>query len=434
MKVSYYTLGCKVNEYESVAIINTFLDNGFELVKFNELADVYIINTCTVTATSDSKSRKIIRQAVKNNPNAVVAVMGCFSQLNPKQVEEIEGVDIILGTKNRHLLFDLVLDYLKTKNPQFLVGDVSKGREYEEIKLKRYNNQTRGFIKIEDGCDNFCSYCAIPFARGRVRSRFVDDIVLEIQNLASQGMKEVVLTGINTGAYGKDLDNFSFVDLLKNLIERVNNLPRIRISSLEMTEITDELLEFINNNKVVFCNHFHIPLQGGSDLVLKKMNRKYTLEEYAQKIKKIRNIFPDANITTDVMVGFPGETIEDFTQAKQFISEMNYGDMHVFPYSRRPNTKAYDFPDQVDDISKKFRVNELLVLTKEKALEYRKKFEGEILEVLVEKSRNGLATGHTANYLNVEFESLTAINNDIVKVLITKADYPMCFGKEIKNV
>ena len=276
MKVSYYSLGCKVNEYESVAVINKFLDNGFKLVGFHDVADVTIINTCTVTNTSDSKSRKIIRQAVKNNPKGVVAVMGCFSQLNPLQVKEIEGVDIVLGTNNRHLLYDLSMDVLKSKDSKYMIEDISKDKNYEEIKVNRYNNQTRGFIKIEDGCDNFCSYCAIPYARGRVRSRLPLDVIEEIKHLVEGGMNEVVLTGINTGAYGKDLKDYKFVNLLKDLVEKVDNLPRIRISSLEMTEITVELLTVINENKDKFCDHFHIPLQAGANNTLKLMNRKYT--------------------------------------------------------------------------------------------------------------------------------------------------------------
>lgn len=434
MKVSYYSLGCKVNEYESVAIINEFMDKGFELVGFHDLADVYIINTCTVTNTSDSKSRKIIRQAVRNNKDAVVAVMGCFSQLNPLQVKEIEGVDIILGTNNRHLLYDHVMNVLKTKNHKFLVEDISKDKNYEEIKVNRYNNHTRGFIKIEDGCDNFCSYCAIPYARGRVRSRLPEDVIDEIKHLSLQGMKEVILTGINTGAYGKDLNGYKFVDLLKELVEKVDNLPRIRISSLEMTEITDDLLELINNHKEKFCEHFHIPLQGGHNSTLKRMNRKYTTEEYLEKINKIRKVFPNANITTDVMVGFPGESSSDFESTKEFIDSIEYGEMHVFPYSRRPNTRAYDFPEQIDDITKKFRTTDLLNLSKENAIKYRNQFIGKPLEVIVEKVQNGIAYGHSSNYINIMFPTKTVKQNDLVMVEVKDAMYPIANGKEIINV
>lgn len=434
MKVSYYSLGCKVNEYESVAIINKFMDNGFELVGFHEQADVVIINTCTVTSTSDSKSRKIIRQAVKNTPDGVIAVMGCFSQLNPMQVQEIAGVDLVLGTNNRHLLYDLVIDTLKTKKLNIFIEDISKLRKYEEIKVNRYNNQTRGFIKIEDGCDNFCSYCAIPYARGRVRSRQPEDVLNEINQLAKGGMKEIVLTGINTGAYGKDFDNYNFINLLKDLISKTVNLPRIRISSLEMTEINEELLQILKENKTNFCDHFHIPLQGGTNTILKMMNRKYTTEQYFNKIKDIRSIFPDANITTDIMVGFPQETSNEFIATKDFINSLDFGEMHVFPYSKRPNTLAFTFDDQVDDATKRFRTNELLCLNIEKASRYREKFIGKTVEVLVEKTQNGIAFGHTKNYINLKFATNKAKNNDLVNVELLDANYPVANGKEIIDV
>ena len=434
MKVSYYSLGCKVNEYESVAIINEFLDHGFELVDFNQPADVYIINTCTVTATSDAKSRKMIRHAIRLNKDAVVAVMGCFAQLNPLAVQDIEGVDIILGTTNRHLLYSLVMDVLKNKKPHFLVEENRKSREYEEIKIKRYNNQTRGFVKIEDGCDNFCSYCAIPYARGRVRSRKPNEVIEEIQTLSLQGMKEIVLTGINTGAYGKDFENYQLPDLLLGIIKKTPNLGRIRISSIEATEVSDYLLTVIKENKQHFCSHFHIPLQGGCNETLKRMNRKYDVEYYSEKIAKIRNIIPDVNITTDILAGFAGETNADFEKSKAFIASLNFGEMHIFPYSRRPNTKAYDFPDQIDEVTKKYRVNELLELNRVKATEYRKQFQNQILEVVVEKNQNGLAFGHSSNYLAVQFRSLTAQSNDLVQVKIDKPNYPISLGKEIIDV
>lgn len=431
MKVSYYALGCKVNLYESEAVINQFVDNGFELVDFHDISDVYIINTCTVTATSDSKSRKIIRQAVKRNPDAVVAVMGCFSQLNPEQVKEIEGVDIILGTTNRHLLYSMVIDSLNNKGKFLEITDFKEIKEYEEIKIKRYNDKTRGFVKIQDGCNNFCSYCRIPYARGTIRSRNPIDVIDEIQNLSNQGMKEIVLTGINTGSYGKDLDNYTFANLLDDLVKKVENLGRIRISSIEVTEISDELLNVISENKAHFCDHFHIPLQGGANATLKTMHRKYNVEYYLNKIKKIRKIFPDANITTDIMAGFVGETNEDFKDALKFVDEIGFGEMHVFPYSKRPNTLAYKMEGHIDEITKRFRVNELLIINKENALKYREGFIGKIVDVVVEKNVRGKAFGHSSNYLEIEFDSKTAKSNDLVKIMVTKADYPISTGVEI---
>ncbi|HHX80683.1 MAG TPA: MiaB/RimO family radical SAM methylthiotransferase, partial [Acholeplasmataceae bacterium] len=323
MKVSYCSLGCKVNEYEAVAIINQFLESGFNLVPFDEEADVYIINTCTVTANSDAKSRKMIRQATRRNPDAVVAVMGCFSQLHPDDVKKI-GADVVIGTSNRHRLFNLCLEALEKKDKHYYIDDMKTNRAYEEIKVNRYLNHTRGFIKIEDGCDNFCSYCEIPYARGRVRSRKADDIISEIEKLTAQGMKELVLSGINTGAYGKDLEGFGFVDLLAEIL-KVKELGRIRISSIEVTQLTPELLALIAENRDHFCNHFHIPLQNGNDEILKLMNRKYDTEYYYEKIKEIRKIFPDANITTDYMVGFPGETAEHFQAGLEFARKVGFG-------------------------------------------------------------------------------------------------------------
>ncbi|HHX79443.1 MAG TPA: tRNA (N(6)-L-threonylcarbamoyladenosine(37)-C(2))-methylthiotransferase MtaB [Acholeplasmataceae bacterium] len=427
MKVSYCSLGCKVNEYEAVAIINQFLDSGFKLVNFDEEADVYIINTCTVTANSDAKSRKMIRQATRRNPDAVVAVMGCFSQLHPDDVKEI-GADVVIGTSHRHHLFNLCLEALDKKDKHFYIDDMKTARVYEEIKIDRYLNHTRGFIKIEDGCDNFCSYCEIPYARGRVRSRKADDIISEIEKLTAQGMKELVLSGINTGAYGQDLEGFGFVDLLAEIL-KVKGLGRIRISSIEVTQLSTDLLKLIKANRDHFCNHFHIPLQNGNDEILKLMNRKYDTEFFSKKIKEIRKIFPDANITTDYMVGFPGETTEQFQNGLEFARKVGFGEMHVFPYSPRPHTRAKDFPNQLDGITKRFRVNEMLNLNREMALAYRQQFEKKRLEVLVEKNENGIAFGHTSNYLQVSFPS-QANNNELVYVTIEKADYPVSLGKE----
>lgn len=429
MKVSYYSLGCKVNLYESEAIVNEFIENGFELTNFDDICDIYIINTCTVTKTSDAKSRKIIRQAIKKNPNAVICVMGCYSQLHPDEVKQIEGVDVIVGTSNRIMLYPLAMSALEKKNPQVLIQDALKTKNYEELKIKRFNNKTRGFIKIEDGCNNFCTYCAIPYARGPVRSRNHQDVIDEIKLLTEQGTKEIVLTGINTAAYGSDLKDYTFAKLLEDIVKNVPNLGRIRISSIEVTEITDELLSIIAENREKFCNHFHIPLQSGSDKILQKMARKYNLDYYRKKIQRIRQLFPGVNITTDVMVGFSGETNEDFNDIKNFINEIKFGEMHVFPYSKRPGTKAYTYPDEVDEITKKVRVNELLLVNEQNALAYRQNFVGTVQEVIIEKIENGKAFGHTSNYMDIEFDALDSKVNDLVQVEIIEAGYPISIGK-----
>lgn len=427
MKVSYYSLGCKVNLYESEAVINQFVDHGFDFGDFDDVCDVYIINTCSITEVSDAKSRKIIRQAIKRNPEAVVAVMGCYAQLKPHDIKAIEGVDVIVGTNNRHLLFDLVIDSLENKNPTLLVDDIFKVKQYEDIKLKRYNNKTRGFVKIQDGCNNFCSYCTIPYARGTVRSRKHEDILEEIQILTDQGMKEIILTGINTASYGVDFRDYDFGDLLIDIVTKIKGLGRVRISSIEVTEVSNKILKIINDYRDKFCHHFHIPLQGGTDKTLERMNRKYNLDFYREKIKKIQDIFPDVNITTDVLTGFAGETDEDFTKTCDFIKEMGYGELHVFPYSRRPETRAYNYPDQVSEITKHLRVNELLKINNELALKYREKFLGQVVEVIVERVGNKIGYGHSSNYLEVEFTGV-AHQNDLVKVKITEIGYPISKG------
>lgn len=427
MKVSYYSLGCKVNLYESEAIINQFVDNGFELGDFHDVCDVYIINTCSITEVSDAKSRKIIRQAIKRNPDAVVAVMGCYAQLKPEDIKDIEGVDVLVGTNNRHLLYPLVMENLEFKNKTIMVDDIMKVKEYEEVKINRYNNKTRGFIKIQDGCNNFCSYCTIPYARGLVRSRDRDDVISEIKLLVDHGMKEIILTGINTASYGKDFSNYLFSDLLRDIFKEIPNLVRLRISSIEITEINDEVLKVLHDNKDRFCLHFHIPLQGGTNKVLKRMNRKYDLSLYESYINKIRNLFPGVNITTDVLAGFASETDEDFKEACEFINRIGYGDMHVFPYSKRPKTIAYDYPDHVNEITKQLRVNTLIQIAEENGLKYRQTWVDKEVMVLVEKVVNGNCYGHTSNYLEVEFKG-NAKQNDLVKVKITKAGYPKSKG------
>lgn len=430
MKISYYSLGCKVNLYECESIVNKFIENGFTLGKFDEKCDVYLINTCSITEVSDAKSRKIIRQAIKQNNDAVVAVMGCYAQLKPEDIKKIPGVSVLIGTSNRDKIYDLIIDFLNNKNPIYCVDEILNIREYEELKLKCINDKTRGFVKIEDGCDNYCSYCTIPYARGHVRSRDKNNIIEEIQILTNQGIKEIVLTGINTGHYGKELSNYDFSDLLADICENVKGLGKLRISSIEMTEITLKLLNTIKKYNNHFCNQFHIPLQGGCDNTLIRMNRKYNCSQFLDKINLIRSYFENVNITTDYMAGFSGETDLDFEASLKFIEKVGFGEMHIFPYSRRPRTKAYNFDGIVNPIVKKERVNKLLELNKQKALEYRNNFLHKEVEVLVEKEINGLLFGHTSNYLEVLFSGNCQIN-EYARVMIKDVDYPICKGVEI---
>lgn len=434
MKISYYSLGCKVNLYESEAIVNKFLDNGFTLGSFNEKCDVYIINTCSITEVSDAKSRKIIRQAIKQNENAVVAVMGCYAQLKPQDIQKIDGVDVLIGTSNRDKMYDLIIEALNNKNHIEHVDNILNVKDYEELKINRFNDKTRGFIKIEDGCDNYCSYCTIPYARGHVRSRNKDDVINEIQELTNSGIKEIVLSGINTGHYGKDLSDYDFSDLLEEICLKVNNLGKLRISSIEMTEITTKLLDIIKKYQNHFCYHLHIPLQGGCDNTLKRMHRKYNISEYIEKINLIRTYFPNINITTDVIAGFSGETNQDFSDTLKFIESINFGEMHIFPYSRRPLTVAYKFDNIVNPIEKKRRVNLLLELNNKQALKYRNIFKNEVVDVLVEKEKDGVLYGHTSNYLEVCFKKTDKCKsiNEYCKVKIVNIGYPICKG-EVEN-
>jgi len=436
LKINFMSLGCKVNLYETMAIVNKFIDNGFELVEFNEQSDVTIINTCTVTQTSDSKSRKMIRQACKNNPDAIICVMGCYSQLNDKEAESIPNVDIVIGTSNRTKIFDLVIEKINNKSKEVInkCEDYDDLKCYEELSLDRYDNKTRAFVKIQDGCENFCSYCTIPYSRGFFRSRNKDNVIKEIKTLTECNTKEIVLTGINTGAYGKDFENYNLSHLLLDIIKEVPNCGRIRISSIEITEVTDELINTIKTNKKHFCNHLHIPLQGGTDYILKKMNRKYDTKYYLDRIEYVRKNLPFVNITADILCGFDGETDELFESAYNFIEKIGFGETHIFPYSPRIKTKAYEeskkinFKDRVNGNVLKERTRKLLKLNKIKALEYREKFINQDVLVLVETVSNGVCFGHTSNYLQVSFKSDFHQENDLVSVKITKISYPVCEG------
>ena len=437
--IAYMSLGCKVNLYESVAIVNMFIENGFTLVDFSEVASIYIINTCTVTQTSDSKSKKMIRQAAKKNPKAIICVMGCYSQLNPSEALNIPNVNIVTGSSNRLDLYNKAMELFNSQDYDKKIQLTDEYKElncFEELSVNCYHDKTRGFVKIQDGCENFCSYCTIPFSRGLFRSRDKYSIINEIQTLTNNGMKEIVLTGINTGAYGKDFSDYNFPKLLTDICESVSNLGRLRISSIEATEVDDNLLNVMKKYEKHFCMHLHIPLQGGCDEILKKMNRKYDLAFYSKVIDNVRSYFPLINITADILIGFNGETDELFRKSFAFIESLNYGETHVFPYSPRPKTKAYleskkiNFKDQVDSISKKYRVNELLQLNERNALKYRKEFLGKEVEVIVEKIENGIAFGHSSNYLEVAFNAKSCKDNDLVNVIITEVGYPVLKGVE----
>jgi len=431
MKISSHTLGCKVNLYETEAVMNDFIDHGFIVADFSDACDVYLINTCTVTQTSDAKSRKMIRQAIRRNPDAVIAVMGCYSQLHPNQVADLAGVDIIIGTDNRHNLFDLVEETLRTKKRRIWIDDILNVDSFEELRVRRFHKHTRGFIKIQDGCENFCSYCAIPFARGKVRSRKPENVISEVRQLVEGGIKEIILSGINTGAYGQDFDDYDLADLLEELIASNPHLPRIRISSIELMEMSDKLIDCIRRNMQHFAHHLHIPLQGGSDNTLKRMNRKYTISQYRENIEKIRTLLPGFAVTTDCLAGFVGETEDDFLSSVAFIESMRFSEMHVFPYSRRSKTAADKMPGHLKDEIRTDRARILSETSRTMAMEYRTKKVGTIAEVLVETHKEGISYGRSSDYLEIGFPSEGNLDNQIVSVKITKAGYPLSHGEMI---
>ena len=423
--VGICTLGCKVNTYESEYVINELKKSGFEIKDFNDICDVYIINTCTVTNNSDSKSRKMIRQAINRNPNACVVAMGCFIATNKDYNEQ--GLDIILANKDKSKIVNLILDYLRNKEQIIDLYD-KRLDEFEDMYINEFPGRTRAFVKIQDGCDNFCSYCIIPFARGKCRSKDEDKVIKEITDLVNNGYKEVVLTGIHTGSYGVDLDT-SFSDLLNKLVE-IKGLERLRISSIECTELNDEVLNLLKKSKVI-VDHLHIPIQAGSNEILKAMNRKYDLDCFKNKIKEIRSIRPEISISTDVIVGFPGETEELFQTTIATCREIEFSKLHVFPFSERKGTRAATLDNKIDNKEKKDRARRLIEVSEELEIKYMEKFIGREVEVLVEEHKDGYSIGHTGNFLHVKFEGESPIN-EFTNVKITSVDYPYCIGEMVK--
>ena len=419
MKIFIETLGCKVNTYESNVIRDIFLNEGYE--ESNSNVDIAVINTCTVTNTSDSKSLKVIKHTIKNNPNAIVIVCGCFSQINPDRLKDMEGVSIVLGNYNKSKIMDYISQYKKDKKQIIDVRELND-EKFECMKLNNFN-KTRAFVKIEDGCENFCSYCIIPYSRGKVRSKLMEDVLDEVNTLVSNGHREIVLTGIHTGHYGADIEEYDFSDLL-NEICKIKGLERLRISSIEITELDDKFLETLKNNKII-VDHMHIPLQSGCDKTLKEMNRKYDVAYFKDKIKKIRSIRPNISITTDVIVGFPNETEDDFNTTVNTIKEIKFTKLHVFPFSVRKGTVAETMENQIDEKTKKERVHILMDISKELELDYMNKFVGCEVEFIPEVSKDGYIIGHTGNYLQIK-SKIKSNGHETIKTTIKSIEYPYC--------
>ena len=420
-KAAFYTLGCKVNQYETEAMAELFADSGYEIKEFTEVADVYVINTCSVTNMGDRKSRQIIRRAKKLNPNAVIAVTGCYAQTAPDEVLAIEGVNLVLGTKDRKNIVTLV-EELNTESNINHVSDIMSNHEFEELQIKQYSNRTRAFIKIQEGCNQFCSYCIIPYARGRVRSRKMEEVLEEITNLTKHGCQEFVITGIHVTSYGKDLGDVTLIDLLEE-IAKIPEVKRIRLGSLEPGFITKDTLDRLSKMES-FCPHFHLSLQSGCDSVLKRMNRKYTTQDIREKCKAIREHFQYPALTTDIIVGFPGETEEDFQETLDVVRKAKYDSAFTFIYSKRSGTPAAKMPDQVPDDVVHERFDRLLKVVNEAAKEQNGKLTGNTELVLVEEideKDDTMVTGRLSNNSVVHFKGDASLIGKIVPVVLEES-------------
>lgn len=426
-KAASFALGCKVNQYESEAIAELFAEKGYEIVGIDEEADVYVINTCTVTNFGDKKSRQLIRKVKRQNENAIVAVVGCYAQTAPKELMEIAGVNLVIGTKDRAQIVEMVEQYDRANGVENHVSDIMKERVFEPLSIQKLANRTRAYLKIQDGCSQYCSYCIIPYARGPIRSREPQEVVAEVKRLAENGFKEVVLTGIHVASYGKDRRDTSLLDILKQVHE-VEGIERIRFSSIEPNVVTEEFAQTMATLPKV-CDHFHLSLQSGCDKTLKEMNRKYDTEKYRQAAATLRKYLPKVALTTDIIVGFPGETEEDFRESYAFAEEIGFAKIHVFPYSPKRGTPAAARKDQLLNAVKAERSHTLIQLSDRMAADFLADAVGTDAEVLYERAvGEGIYEGHTTNYMKVHGRSEVDLTNRICKTHITRAEGEMLFG------
>ena len=425
MRVGICSLGCRVNIYESEYVESLLKNHGYEIVEFEDEADIYIINTCSVTNEADRKSRKMINQAKKRNSDAIVVVMGCYSQVKSEEID----ADIVIGNKDKSLIVSYIEDYIENNNKIKKIYNLREDKNFEPMIIDSFDNHTRAFVKIQDGCNAFCSYCIIPYTRGCIRSKKMSDVIEEVSNLVKNGYKEIVLTGIHTGKYGIDFEEGSLEDLLRELV-KIEGLYRLRLSSIEINEITDGIMELIKNNNII-SSHFHIPLQSGSDKILKSMNRKYDLDYFKNRIKEIKNLRDDISVTTDLIVGFPGEDDDDFCDTLNTLVEVGFSKIHTFPYSKREGTPASMMKDQVDGNIKKKRVREVLNLSDELELSYYKKYIGSVMDGVTELRRDGSVVVHTNNFIPVIVDNVNS-NNEVVNVEILEVrDNKEVIGKVV---
>ena len=429
MKVAFYTLGCKVNQYETNGMIQAFLENGYDIVDFTEKSDIYIINTCTVTSISDKKSRQMIRRTKQLNPEAIVVAVGCYAQVAKDKLEEIEDIDLILGISEKTEIIKYVEEEIKERSPKTYISDVMHQKQFVDFGSVNYTDKNRVAIKVQDGCNQFCTYCIIPYARGRIRSRKIENVKKEIEDLAKKGIKEIVITGIHVASYGKDLEeNIGLIDLLEE-INKIDGIERIRLSSLEPTLITEEFVKRLSKLEKI-CDHFHLSLQSGCNATLKRMNRHYATEDFKKATELLRKTYPNVALTTDIIVGFPGETDEEFNITYNFLKEINFYKMHIFKYSPRHGTKAEKMPNQIDGNIKEERSKKLIELSDKNEIQQNKKYINENLNVLIEEFEDGYYKGHTTNYIMVKMqENANNLQNKIVTAKIIDNDGIELIGK-----
>lgn len=423
-KIAFYTLGCKVNQYETNAMKQKFIDSGYEVVEFEEKSDIYVVNTCTVTNMADRKSRQILRRAKQRNKNSLLVVVGCYVQVGKEELEQIEEIDVILGNNEKNEIVEYVEEY---QRKSCFVSEINKPQEYKEFGNTTYTETVRAFIKVQDGCDNFCSYCIIPYARGRIRSRKIENVISEITDIAQKGIKEVVITGIHIASYGKDMqENITLIDLLEKINE-IEGIERIRLGSLEPKLLTEEFIAKLSKLEKI-CDQFHISLQSGCDDTLKRMNRKYTTQEVEKGIKELRKMYPNSLLTADLIVGFPGETDEDFRTTCDFLKQIGFYKIHTFKYSKRKGTVAEKMPNQILPDVQEQRSKIIMKLSDEMQNEYNQKYLGKTVKVLFEEKEGEYYKGHTTNYMMIYMRSEEKRENEIKDIYIDKIENDRIIG------
>lgn len=433
MKVAFTTLGCRVNQYETEAMTEKFKREGYEVTPFEEYADVYVINTCTVTNIGDKKSRQMVSRARRKNEDAVIAVVGCYSQIAPEEVSKIEGVDVVLGTRNKGDIVYWVNRAREERQKVIEVSDVLKNDVFENLNINEYQDRTRAFLKIQDGCNRFCSYCLIPFARGAVCSKEPEKVINEVKELAAHGFKEIILSGIHIASYGVDLKgDYNLLKILEE-IDKVEGIERIRIGSIDPQFFTEGVIDKLSSLKKL-CPHFHLSLQSGSDETLKRMNRRYTTKEYKNIVEGLRRSIKDVSITTDIIVGFPGESEEEFNSTYEFLRDIKLSKMHIFKYSPRKGTKAAGMAEQINGKVKDERSNVLIELDRELENEFMSKFIGRTMKVLYEQKQNGsdcLYEGYTPNYIKVVSKINSNVEEKIINTKLTEVKNGVIVGEFI---